>query len=320
MSRLWLLTLLLLLGGCAERSPPLQVGGNDWLGYQPFFLAAEFQLFGEGVQLQHQPSSLHTLRAFREGALDVALMTLDEALLLAESGQPMCIPLVMSYSNGADSLLAHEPLDSLAALAGSRIGVEDTGVGAHMLARVLEQGGLTLGDIQLVPLTLDETESAFLKRRVDAVITFEPLRSRLLAQGGHELYNSAAIPGEISDLLVVNPEILQREPLRFARLLDGWFAALALLEAGEPEAMAWLQRRTELDEPSLQQSLRLIQFHSLGMNLALQSNSQHPFRQTMRQLNEVMLERQVIGSRQPVNRLICGASAAMLYPVSRGGL
>ncbi len=67
--------------------------------------------------------------ALRVGSLDLAGLTLDEALLLAQEGVPIAVIWVLNTSAGADALLAKPGITTLDALRGKRIGVEQTAVG-----------------------------------------------------------------------------------------------------------------------------------------------------------------------------------------------
>lgn len=306
---------ILALQACGSQQVPLVVGGNLWLGYQPLYLAEQQGLFRDtAIQLLQMPSNLNTVRAFRRGELQAAALTLDEALLLAESGIPLCIPLVMSFSNGADTVLVRNPEWVLGDLKGKRIGLENTAVAAHMLARALELGELTLSDVTVVPLELDQQYQAFTRSDIDAVISFEPLRSRLLAQGASEVFSSAQIPNEISDLLVVDRRYLEQYPQQVSALVAGWFGGLARVRpAPSAEVMAWLARRSGLDESMVHTGLDLIRFHSLAENRQILADTGHHFRVATRELNEYMLQRRLIGTRLPINTLFCPLDALAVY-------
>lgn len=311
---------LLLTSACTPQPEPMVVGGNSWLGYQPLYLAERVGAYaGQGVEMRELPTSLDTVRAFRRGDIKAAALTLEEALMLAESGMPLCIPLVMSYSNGADTLLVKEGIETLAELKGKRIGVENTAVGAHMLARALELGELGLTDVTVVPVDLESHYQAFVEGRVDALISFEPLRSQLLAQGAKELFSSAEIPNEITDLLVIEQGYFEQHPQQVSALLKGWFKGLTLM-LGEMDMsqQAWLQQRTGLNAGELEQGLKLIRFHSQEKNAAILSQRQHPFRLAARKVNEDMLQRRVIGQRMPIDSLFCDSTHLTVYQTGEG--
>ena len=169
-----LVLLVFALAGCDKPAPPLRVGANRWLGYEPLFLARDRGYYGgQPVQLLSFLSTTEVIRAYRNGALDVAAVTADEALLLAETLPDQRILLVCDFSLGADVILAKPQFPSLPDLKGRRIGVETTALGAYMLARALARAGMTAHDVTVVPMPLDEHEAAFRQDLVDAVVTHE---------------------------------------------------------------------------------------------------------------------------------------------------
>lgn len=78
--------------GCTPADDtPIVVGTNIWLGYEPAYLAETKGLYGDhDVDLRQFSSATEVLRAFRNEAVDIAALTLDEALSLARSGVPIC--------------------------------------------------------------------------------------------------------------------------------------------------------------------------------------------------------------------------------------
>lgn len=70
---------------------------------------------------------------------------------------------------------------------------------------------------------------------MDAVVTFEPFRTKLLNQGARLLFDSRRIPGRIVDVLVVHADTVMTHPLALQDLLAGYFKAREHL-AIQPEA------------------------------------------------------------------------------------
>lgn len=89
--------LLLWLTACSQtESPPIRLGTNVWPGYEPLYLARQQGFINENrVRLIEFSSSTQTIQAFRNNLLDTAALTLDETLLLLESGEDIHIVLVM---------------------------------------------------------------------------------------------------------------------------------------------------------------------------------------------------------------------------------
>jgi NitT/TauT family transport system substrate-binding protein len=234
-----LLALLLGLAGCQPPpEPALRVGTNVWQGYEPLYLARDLGYFGEHrVRLVEYTSATQLLQAFRNGAVQGATVTLDETLPLALDGHDFAIVLVLDASAGADALVARPGIASLGELAGRRVGFENTALGAYMVTRALQQADLDPRDITPVTVRVDEHVRAYREDRVDALVTFEPARSRLREMGAVELFNSADIPNEVLDVLVVRRTALAQAAPQLQALMDGWFQALAYIER-EPAAAA----------------------------------------------------------------------------------
>lgn len=278
------------LPGCSP-TPTLRVGCNPWPGYLGLYHARDLGLFdGQPVQLVDFDNTEDVLRAFRNRAIDAAAVTLDEALHLAESGQALRIILVFSLSNGADVVLARAGIDTPQQLRGRRLGVETGALGAYMLARLLERGGLSAHDLHIIHLPLQEHVAAFREGRVDAVITFDPQRSHLLAEGAQEIFSSRDIPGEIVDVLVVREDVLHSHRTALAALADAYFHALNLLLRDPAAAAPALARRINLDAANLQATWRLMELSDRSANQGLLDGGPDSLQPTIGRLQKIMLD------------------------------
>jgi NitT/TauT family transport system substrate-binding protein len=84
--------------------------------------------------------------------------------------------LIMDISNGADAIVAKPAIANLQSLKGRRVGFDRSMLATFVLSRGLEQVGLSLKDVKIVPVELSDQEEAFKQGRVDAIVTFEPYR------------------------------------------------------------------------------------------------------------------------------------------------
>lgn len=286
---------LALLAGCGAPEPPLQVGSNHWPGYMGLYYARELgRIDPQRVRLLDFTSTQQSLQAFRNGALDAVAVTLDEALLLAEQQGDSRAILVFDISQGADVLLARPDLDGLAALKGRRIGVETTALGAYMLARVLDAAKLTADEVEVVHVPLDDHARAYLEGRVDAVITFEPVRAQLLAAGARELFDSRRIPGEIVDVLVVRSDLVKKRRGDLCHLLEGHFEALERLRAAPAEAATRLTGPEGIAPRELVAAWRLMHLPDRAENRRLLGGGEGGLAATLRKLESVMLANQLL--------------------------
>jgi NitT/TauT family transport system substrate-binding protein len=257
--------------GCSPRGEaPLRIGAIPWPGYECLFLARALGLWANhSFKLVDYPTSPEAVRAFRNGALEAVAVTSDEFLRLAAEEPSARAMLVMDFSHGADAVIAQPGYEQLRKLEGKRVGVEVNATGVFVLTRALDTVGLTRRDIEIVPLDNDQHEAAFKSGKVDAVVTFEPNRTRILRLGGRVLFDSSHIPGEVADLLVVRAEVLERRMAGFRALLGTWFAARNHLLNNTPEAASLIAPHQNISAGEFIQTLKLITLPSQEENKRL---------------------------------------------------
>lgn len=269
--RVWLPWLLVAalpwLSGCEPASQPFRVGIIPWIGNEPLYLAQTKGYFGSSpIRLVTMRNATEVQQALWAGVLEAATLTLDEALTLRAGGVDLRIILVMDSSEGADVLMALPGIRTLTDLKGRRIGVESTAVGAVMLQGALTAAGLSAADVQQVYLTSDQAEAAYREGWVDAVVAFEPVRSRLLEAGAQVLFDSSRIPGRVMDVLVTTPEVAQRDGRTIERLIAGHFRARADLQAAPLEAAATMTDRLGISAQEVVASYRGLHLPDLEAN------------------------------------------------------
>lgn len=247
--KLILLLSTLFLFSCTEdATPPLRIGTNIWLGYEPLYLAREKQfLDSKKIHLVEFSSASQVIQAYRNDLIDAAALTLDEALLLLESGENITIVLVMDISNGGDAIVAHSNIKTLSDIKGKRIGVENNALGAYVITRALEIAKIDSKSVNIIKVDINEQEKAFNDKRIDAAVTFDPVLSKLLKQGVHTIFNSKQIPGEIVDVLVVRDQYLTKHQNKVQSVLDAWYQSLAYKDKEPEKAAQILGKRMQLN-------------------------------------------------------------------------
>lgn len=288
-----------------EPKSPLRVGTHIWPGFEPFYLAREKGYFSpKSVRMVEYPAGSDAIRAFRAGSIDAEAMTLDEALLLAETTSDLRIVLVLDVSHGGDAILARPPIHDLRALKGKRVGLETTALGAYVLTRALQTVKMTPKDVRTIPLASIEQERAFKEGRVDAVVTYEPFRTKILALGARQVFDSRQIPGEIVDVLVVRHSIMekQRDPIR--ELVRGWFLALHFIGKEPNQAVSLMAKREGLGVREFEQTLRGLRFYDQAENRSLLSGPSPLLNPTAQRLGQVMLSNHLLVRQPDLGRLL----------------
>ena len=278
-----------------EAPPPLRVGTNIWPGYESLYLARNLGYYDNtSIRLVDYPSSSEIIRAYRNGDLEVAAITMDETLSLVETQPNIRVVLITDVSNGADVILGKPEIKSLKDLKGRRVGVESTALGAFVITRALEQVDLSPKDVQIVSLGVSEHERAFKQGTVDAVVTFEPVRSNLLKSGAKLLFDSTQIPGEIVDVLVVRKELLTSKLNSLKVLISGWSRALDYLKQNPQDAARRIAPRTGITPEQFLKSLKGLRIPDIQENQKLLGKTDTSLLNAVRRLSEVMKENKLL--------------------------
>ena len=248
---------------CNPSPSVLKMGAHFWIGYEPIFLSENNgSLKKNYIHLIEYTSASKSMRAFRNGTVDLIAITLDEALYLKQFIDQVKVIHIADYSNGADCLLARPGIQSIADLKGKVIGVENTALGAFFLSRILELHSIQLKDIKILSMEINEHEFFYKKKKVDALITYEPVKSKLLKEGAVELFNSSSIPYEIVDVLVVRDDLSYEQRKRVVASLREWEIQRKKIIHLDPETIQAIQKRDNLSEQQVKSSLFAIVFPS----------------------------------------------------------
>lgn len=302
-------TLMILASPPLYAQQPMRIGTNVWPGYEPLYLASSLSNWREQdqIRLVEYPSSSEVLRAFRNNAIEAATLTLDEALALRQAKLPIQIILVMDVSEGGDVILAHPGIDRFDQLKGKRVAVETSALGAYMIIRALEIHNMSLPDIVIEHLDVSSHEAAYRNGLVDAVVTFEPIRTRLLSLGAKELFDSRQIPGEIVDVLVVHQALLRERPHLVRKLLADWFNALDYLQSQPQQAAETMSKRLGLSPSEVLQSYQGLRLPDLRQNHEMLEGETPSLGNTINKLASVMKQNRLLPSWVDIEDLFNGS-------------
>ena len=255
--------------GCQKPRVPVRVGSVVWLGYEPMFLARELGYLDDGlVRLVEHPSSTSSLMALATGDVDAATLTLDELLLAREGGLDLRVILVFDTSNGADAVMARPGISDVRSLKNKRVAVEDTAVGALMLAQLLDRANLGPSDVVKVPVTADRQLAAYQSGQVDVVVAFEPHVSQLRKLGAVNILDSSQFPGLIVDVLAAHASALETKTDAIRQLILGYFKALKYLGTSPDQACRLMAPRLGISADAVTSALAGIHLLAEAENLA----------------------------------------------------
>jgi NitT/TauT family transport system substrate-binding protein len=309
---------LLLLACSPAPHPPLTVGMNAWVGYDPLVLARDQKLIdAQQVKVVELSSSSETLRHFRNGLLDAAALTLDETLRLADEGIALRVVAVMDASHGADVVLADPRIHKLADLHGASIAVESTTVGALMLQRLLQAAGLQPTEVDVVNLEATQHLSALRTQRVSAAVSYEPVAGALRAAGFKDIFDSRQMPGDIVDVLVVRADLLQTRPAQVEALLAAWQDGLQALRDDPGAAARLLAPGTDLTPDDYLATLQRLNLYAPASSLALLSGTPPPLARDAQRLVATLQQMGLLANTPDWGQLIAPEPALRLQAKGR---
>ena len=186
------------------------VAATIWPGTEVLVTAGDDgSLKGKGINLVEMSGPTAAMGSFRRRVVDGLVVTLDEMLRLEADGAKPRAVLILGVSKGSDAIMTQPGMNSVEELRGRRVGVEMRSSGEYLLTQALATHGMTLHDIDVVPVNLAETESAYDERDLDAVVTADPWRTKLQDKGAVALFDSSRMGLELSRVLVVREDALK---------------------------------------------------------------------------------------------------------------
>lgn len=298
----------------SEYKRPLTVAVNIWPGSERLVMACEaINTQNLRINLVEMSWSTAVLAAFRKHVADAAVVTLDELIRLeADGAKPRAI-LILGISRGSDAIMGHtgrrwlwngnrQPKGSdatmehavpmsMQSLRGKHIGVELRSSSEYLLRHALRANGMSFQDVEVVPLNLAETETAFKERGIDAVVSADPWCTRLQDNGASVIYDSSKMDLELSRVLVVREEVLRTYPrelrsLVFACMGINSQAGSLVTENGQDATL----RREGLTSEQWQSSLQKLRLPDAAENRRLFEQQAGGLEECLKKMSAEMLQ------------------------------
>jgi NitT/TauT family transport system substrate-binding protein len=293
---------------CADvPHPPMRVATDIWIGNEMLAVADRAGLFNPAdIRRVEYSSNQEILRALRNGLVESAALMLDEALVAMHDGADLVIVAAVDVSNGSDAVIARPPIKTLAELKGRRVGVQLNSAGLQILYRALAQAQMSIKDIIVVNVPPDRHLLSFIGDDVDAenvqaIVTYDPMRTIMLERGGVDLFNSSAIPGDVVNVLVVRRDYLAANPDRGRALVNAWFGGAAEFRASA-EAREWVAHRQGLSSAKVAQALSTTEVFDAARSRAMIASGAS-LAATARRFHFFMRENGRLSRDIPVDRL-----------------
>jgi NitT/TauT family transport system substrate-binding protein len=210
----------------------IKMGIEPWLGYGLWHVAGKKSLFKEqgldSVEIVNFTTDADLNAALASGQLDCGNIATHTAMAFAAAGLPIKIVLLLDVSMTADAMLSDGSITSIKELKGKQVAYEEGTTSDLLLNYALAENGMSIADIQKVPMPAADAGSALIAGKVPVAVTYEPYLTLAMNQNKKTkmIYEAGVAPGLISDVLVVNDKFLQEKPGQILALLKTWDAAL----------------------------------------------------------------------------------------------
>lgn len=261
-----------LLAGCSAREQAIRIAYHPWIGYETLFLASQFDWLPPAAALSRLDSGSLSLASLRRGEADAAALTIDEVIRARLGGMDLVVVMVFDVSSGGDVLLADEGVNALSELAGKRIGVEIGGVGEMLLDRVLARAGLGWDEVTVVDRSPHQHLNAWRNGDVDALVSYEPVASKLVKAGARRLIDSRDFPDLIFDVLAVRRDRLKGVGHALTDVIRAHFKALSHLRINLPDAVYRIADVQRIPEEVVMHSIAGVLLPDLESNRSYLSN------------------------------------------------
>lgn len=283
--------------GCENKEiKPLRVGMSPWPGYEPLVLASELGFYGDkNIKIVRFATPSESFRALRNGAVEVAVFTIDEVLHYAEVENSPKVFLILDISNGGDAIVAKPEIKTLNDLKGKRVATEGSALGEYVINRALDfSNGVKINDINLTSLEMGKQEFAYKNGKVDALVTYEPTKTLLLNAGAKVIFDSKQIPNEIVDVMLTNKNNLINRKDDLKAIVDGWFKALEYIKKNPEIAYEKMASYEGVSKSEFKKAMDDLIVPNLDENIRLLSGGENSLVKPVEKLSTLMRESGVL--------------------------
>jgi NitT/TauT family transport system substrate-binding protein len=225
----------------ARAEDTVKIAHSTWVGYGPLYIAKDkgfFKRHGVDVDLIVMEDPKERFPTLMADKIQMIASTVDTALLYLKKPTDFQYVVAIDDSNGGDGIVALKDIKSVADLKGRKVAVNDGSVSEFYLNVLLAKAGLKETDLNTVNMTAADAGSAFVAKRVDAAVTWEPwLTKGKTTEFGHLLVDSSTTPGLITDVLIVKTDWANAHRNDVAAVVQAWNEAVAYYREHPDEAI-----------------------------------------------------------------------------------
>lgn len=277
--------------GQEEELPSVRLGVQPWLGYGPWWIAAEngyFEERGLDVQVIDFTWDQDMNAALASGQLDVQAAATNTLIALINQGLDVQGFLVLDAAFEADAIIAADSITSIDDLVGQQVAYEPGSTSDLLLNYALNEAGYTIDDVESVPIAAADAGAALIAGRIDVAVTYEPYISAALSgnEGYGVLYTAAERPGLISDVMIAERAYIEANPDIITRLILAWDDAIRYLRENPEQGGQIIADAVGSPLEEFQVAFAGVQVYDVAENTELLAGE---FQETFTTVGEIMM-------------------------------
>lgn len=250
------------------------MGTEPWIGYGPWWVADKQGMFKDNdtsVKITSFDADADINAALASGKIDAANVASHTALRFIESGVPVTIVLVLDASETADAIISEPGIKSIADLKGKKVAYEQGTTSDLLLNYALKANGMTIGDIQKVPMGADAAGAALIAGKVPVAVTYEPYITEAKTKDKNikSLFAASEKEGLISDVLLVRNDFISAHPSVVQNVVNTWGDAVTYYNENKSEARATIAKAVGSNPSDLETAFDGVKIFSLEQNKSL---------------------------------------------------
>lgn len=240
-----------------ESSSPMTIGMDNWIGYAPIYVANE-KFFKENnvdvrLVITHQDYT-QTLGRYANNTISGMAVVFSDLVYENQQGTPVKIIYAADYSGSADSLIGN--YSTVKELKGKTIGIEGVNTFSHIFVlKLLEKNGLSEKDVRFSVVPHSKTLEALKKGEIQAGHIWGQTRTDALNSGYRVIATANDVPGLITDVLVINPEIIEKRPDEVQRLVYSIIEARNFMDTNRTESIKMISKTLGITETEAENQL-----------------------------------------------------------------
>ena len=299
----------LLLSTTAQAQDSFKVCWSIYAGWMPWAYGAESGIvkkwadkYDINIEIVQINDYIESINQYTVGEFDACTMTNMDALTIPAAGGVDSTALIVGdFSNGNDGIVLKGESE-LAAIEGQNVNLVELSVSHYLLARALDSVGLSEADVQVVNTSDADMVAIYGTDDVTSVATWNPLLSEISQQPSSTVvFNSAQIPGEIIDLLVINTDTLSAHPELGKALTGAWYEIMATMSSDSEQGVAarsYMAEASGTDLAGYEAQLAATKmFYTPAAALELTNSAQ--LKQTMQYVAEFSFDHGLLGDGAP---------------------